>query len=130
MLRETLDSLHPYGWTSRRAYCVGLLGLAACFILLTLLSMSGLAPEWALALLAIPVLVFLVLLTIRRLRDAGLSVYWALLFFLPARLTLDLATIGLGGAEPRFIDFNQILMAGLLLVCLVAPSRPAAERTL
>lgn len=130
MLRDALDSLHPYGWTSRRAYGVGLLGLAAFLILFTLLRMSGLAPEWVLALLAIPALVVLVLLTIRRLRDAGLSVYWALLFFLPFRLTVDLATIGLGGAEPRFIDFNQILTALLLLVCLIVAGRPAAERIL
>ena len=130
MLRDTLDSLHPYGWTSRRAYRIALLGLAAWFILFTLLRIFGLAPEWALALLAIPAFVIMVLLTIRRLRDAGLSVYWALLFFFPVGLTVDLAMIGLGGAELRFIDFNQLIASVPLLIGLVATGRPEAERTL
>ena len=130
MLRATLDALHPYGWTSRRTYCFALIGLVLWVVLITLLQILDTVPEWTLVLLAFPAFIILVLLTVRRLRDAGLSVYWALLMFVPVRLVVDLATIELGGAELRFIDFTQILNFIPLLLGLLVPGRPPAERNL
>jgi uncharacterized membrane protein YhaH (DUF805 family) len=127
---EVLNQLHPAGWTSRRTYRLAILCGAAVLVALNVIfSISGL-PAWLIAVLDVLTLIPLVLLTIRRLRDAGLSVWISLLLFFPFGMRFDLATITVSGFAFQLIDFGSVIRVVPLMLGLALRSQPVERRVL
>jgi uncharacterized membrane protein YhaH (DUF805 family) len=124
-MRDRLaENLHPAGWTEPSSYRIGVLWIGAAFILVALAHAALDLPWWAAALLASPPLIVLVLLTIRRLRDAGWSVWWALLL---------VVNINIGGLEiswlpPLITNLAHLVKLVPVAIGLLAPS--ATPRTI
>jgi uncharacterized membrane protein YhaH (DUF805 family) len=89
-----MDALHPYGWTDRRTYRLAIVGCALSLVVAKLLADE---TVWAFLLivpLALAAWVVLLCLTIRRLRDAGYSIWWALPLGISFRLPLPDLRLG------------------------------------
>ena len=83
-----VERLHPSGTTSRRSYREALLGFLALFGWLIVWTQADLISDSVAIALIVPAFAALFLLTIRRLRDAGLSAYWAALMLFPAEISI------------------------------------------
>ena len=127
--RYLVERLHPSGTTSRRSYGEATLGVFALLGWLIVASQASLIPDWFAIALLLPASVAQFLLTIRRLRDAGLSVYWAGLMICPFRITIGDWSMQFGFAEFRPFDLIGLLAFVLFLVVLVAPTRERRHDT-
>ena len=124
MSERVADALHPAGWTERRSYRWALLPIALAFVLGALLQARTDLPPRAISLAMFPPFVLLALLTIRRLRDAGWSVWWVLLL---------LVNINIRDAEwallpPLLAGLGHLLKLIPIAIGLLAPS--ATPRTI
>lgn len=119
-----IDQLDPREKTTRAAYWLA----------------SGTALSAALFLIALPIAhpaivipiggaidIIILLLTIRRLRDAGRSPWIVLWFFFPMEINCDLATISFHSYSLHLIDFGAVLKSLPVLIGLFA--RSAAARS-
>ena len=129
-MTEALKAFHPAGWTDRRTYRLAVLvGAASLLIIGGMVVLPGL-PSWIMAAVAMTVSLLLLLLTIRRLRDAGLSVWIILLALFPLGISVDVATVEAADFTLRFIDFAAIIKSVPILLGLALPSQPAERRVL
>lgn len=64
----------------------------------------------------------LLLFTIRRLHDSGISRYWALLALFPFSITWDLGWFSTGPVDLYFVDFGDLIRNAPLTFGLLAPS--------
>jgi uncharacterized membrane protein YhaH (DUF805 family) len=124
------DALHPGGWTDRRTYRMAVGAVFLLALLLSVILVSRVLPDGSavilLLLVNLPAVAALLLLTIRRLRDAGWSVWWAALLVLVWRPWPPVYTI-----DMSFGDVSlhwPVLELVPILIGLLAPSRPPESR--
>jgi uncharacterized membrane protein YhaH (DUF805 family) len=119
-----IDQLDPRGKTARAAYWLA--NAAALSVALFLITLPIAHPA-----IIIPIggaiNIAMLLLTIRRLRDAGRSPWIVLWFFFPMEIYWSLATISFHSYSLHLIDFGAVLKSLPVLIGLFAPS--AAERS-
>jgi uncharacterized membrane protein YhaH (DUF805 family) len=125
MWRQRLDDLHPYGWTSRRTYRLAFLALAAAMAAAVGLVEAGFAGLLAVGLVAAFAWLILLPLTVRRLRDAGLSLWWVLLMAFGVDIKFD--ALRMGPVEIP-IDPTDLLWLVPVVMGLLARGRPVEER--
>lgn len=125
MWSQWLDDLHPYGWTCRRTYRLVFLALAAAMVAAVGLVEAGSVGLPVVEVVAVFAWLILLPLTIRRLRDAGLSVWWAL--FLAFGADIDFGTLRLGSVEIP-IDPTDLLWLVPVAMGLLARGQPVEER--
>ncbi|HEX8666748.1 MAG TPA: DUF805 domain-containing protein [Allosphingosinicella sp.] len=121
----SVANFDPSGRTDRRSYGLAVallvpLGYAGSLALAVLLS------PWVAVPFALVAWVALLLLTIRRLRDSGRSLWWALLFLWPVTIDIDLATLTCSGLDVHLLELAGIIRWMPVLIGLIAP-REAAE---
>ena len=124
MSERLADVLHPAGWTDPRAYRLSLVPIALAFALVSVLQTKTTLPPWAISLALLPPFLLLALLTIRRLRDAGWSVWWALLLI----VNINIADAGWALLPPLLTGFGHLVKLIPVAIGLLAPS--ATPRTI
>lgn len=65
--------------------------------------------------------------TIRRLRDADLSIWWVLLCLFPASITFDLFHLQVGSSTWQFIDVSAVVRLIPVFIGLFAVSRRVSD---
>jgi uncharacterized membrane protein YhaH (DUF805 family) len=90
MASRLYEALHPAGWTDRRTYRLAIGGTFLIEALLSALIIAGALPPTNIVtilviVIGLPVYAVVLMLTIRRLRDAGWSTSWAALMVLILR---------------------------------------------
>jgi uncharacterized membrane protein YhaH (DUF805 family) len=120
-----IDQLDPRRKTTRATYW--LTNAAALSAVLFLIMLPIARP----AIIIIPIggliNIAMLLLTIRRLRDAGRSPWIVLWFFFPMEINCDFATISFHSYSFHLIDFGAVLKSLPVLIGLFA--RSAAARS-
>ncbi|HEX7850543.1 MAG TPA: DUF805 domain-containing protein [Sphingomonas sp.] len=117
-----IDQLDPRGRTVRAAYWLtnGAALLAALFLITSPIARPAIVTPVGGA-----INIVVLLLTIRRLRDAGRSPWIVLWFFFPMEINCDLATISFHSYSLHLIDFGAVLKSLPVLIGLFAPSAAA-----
>jgi uncharacterized membrane protein YhaH (DUF805 family) len=138
-MARLLHRIHPAYRTSRRDYW--LFGAGYCVSLLILFAIAILAgeapgpfPTGVTIVLSLLLTATLMCVTIRRLRDAAVSVWWVLLFFFPIGLDWDLLHItlhvpaieNLTRASLSFdlVDIRSLIVFIPILLGLTKPTAP------
>jgi uncharacterized membrane protein YhaH (DUF805 family) len=127
MLRHVKDALHPAGWTGPTPYRIATATLLAAFYSLwRILPSPPALGFWIIQLLGFSGMAVLVLLTIRRLRDAGWSPWWTVLLLIHFRI---------GGLDwpilpPLILNFVSIYKLIPLGIGWFAASVPAEQRVI
>ena len=98
-MRILKDLLAPRGTTSRRAYWGWSLGSLVSVVLVDTLAQRVDLPTGFLDVFYVALIACLVLQTVRRLHDAGLSRWWAVLLAFPFSVNADLDLV-----QPEFFD--------------------------
>jgi uncharacterized membrane protein YhaH (DUF805 family) len=124
MSERLKDALHPAGWTEPRGYLLSLLPIALVFVLVAILAARTSLPQWVISLALLPPFLVLALLTIRRLRDAGWSVWWALLLI----VNINIADPDWALLPPLLTGLGYLVKLTPIAIGLVAPS--ATPRTI
>jgi uncharacterized membrane protein YhaH (DUF805 family) len=127
-MSDLLDKLHPYGWTDRRSYAILVAAYAVAALTLIVLVKAFFAPVVAIIPIYAALSVVLLLFTIRRLRDAGHSIWLAALFFFPVSIVFELATVRWGPVSIELINVTDLLRWVPVLIGLLAPSIPEEQR--
>jgi uncharacterized membrane protein YhaH (DUF805 family) len=131
MPRTLIETFHPSGFTDRRSYRIAVASIFALVAAALAVLATGVLTSLASALFFIPLILpaalALLLLTIRRLRDSGWSVWWAILIVIPSHPFGPAFLVGEGWfqAGPSWPGLELIP----LLIGLLAPGRPEEERT-
>ncbi len=60
--------------------------------------------------------------TIRRLHDAGISRWWALLMFFPFAITFNAAWLKIGSIDLHLFDLSYLIRSAPILVAIILPS--------
>jgi len=140
-MRDLLTPLSPWGRTTKSHYWVIILA----FALLSLAAMSVKDIVDVRALIATGVFAELIVLvaTIRRLHDSGRSRWWAILFFFPMDITIDLARVHVSAgtwnvlnvfplhvseANWNFVDLRTVITLIPVFIGLVAASDQSAPQ--
>jgi uncharacterized membrane protein YhaH (DUF805 family) len=141
-MRDLLSRLSPWGRTTKSHYW--LIILASALLSLGAMSAKGVVGIGIVVAVAVAVELIILVATMRRLHDAGRSQWWAILFFFPMDITVDLLTvhvsagtwdvlnilpIQLGEANWHFIDVRTVITLIPVFIGLLAPSRPASDKT-
>jgi uncharacterized membrane protein YhaH (DUF805 family) len=117
----------PWNRTSRRHYRLAIMLLSTCAIAIW---MAGSAVGPTPLLVASILLQSLVaVLTIRRLHDAGLSRWLALLFLFPISISLDLAQFRLGEIDVHLLNIAAVIRISPVVLGLLCASK-SVERAL
>lgn len=127
---KVFDKLHPAGWTDLRTYRLAVLAGAASLAIVGGIVFIAELPPWIMAPVALIGFILLFLLTIRRLRDAGLSAWIVLLALFPFGISIDVGTVEVIGLTLRFIDFAAVIKIAPFLLGLAWPSQPVERRVL
>jgi uncharacterized membrane protein YhaH (DUF805 family) len=126
-MTRLIDEIHPYGWTDRRTYRLALLGCTVLLVVVKLLQDEGGWAFFLLLPLAMATWLVLLSLTIRRLRDAGWSVWWALVLgigFRPPLPDLQLAQVSV----PLDALIGMLVQLTPIGIGLLAKSLPETAR--
>ena len=131
MLKGFLDRVHPAFCTSRRDYWI----FCCVYFVIEIMECAAFhylafpVPSIARDVLISAVLglsfVFL-LVTIRRLRDAGFSPWWAVLFFFPIQISWDLFSARFGPVIVKGIEFQGLIVLIPIAIGLLKPARQEA----
>ena len=70
----------------------------------------------------------LILQTVRRLHDAGLSRWWAALLLFPVTITLDAGLLQVGVVELKVFDLSQLIRNAPILLGAILPSAYSSKR--
>lgn len=115
-MKSLIAGLHPFGWTGRPLYWQCMSAIAVSVLGAMFLSRMNSELSW----IWFPVIavteVAILLLTIRRLRDAGVSVYLVVLFLFPM-------TISIGA-----VDIDAVIRFIPIAVGLCKASQPSEAR--
>lgn len=141
-MRDLLTQLSPWGRSTKSHYWLIILAVA----LVSVAAMSAKDIIGVPAVVAVGVAAELIVFvaTIRRLHDAGRSRWWAILFFFPMDITVDLLRvhvsagtwnilntfpIHLGEANWNLIDLRTVITLIPVFIGWLAPSRLGSGRT-
>ncbi|MEL7188004.1 MAG: DUF805 domain-containing protein [Pseudomonadota bacterium] len=124
---ELFSYLNPAGRTSRKVYC-GVLFSTWIFLILFFLATKGAFGSVSSILIVISAGAILFLLTCRRLRDAGLSPWLALLAFFPFGITIDPGLIAIEGIKIKAVDIGDILRGVPTILAIFVPTRESQVR--
>src|SRR5687768_9550566 len=108
-MSDLLDKLHPYGWTDRRSFAILVAAYAVTALTLLILVRAFSAPVIPIMPVFAGLSLVLLLLTIRRLRDAGYSPWLAALCLFPVPVVFELATIRWGPFSFELINVTDLL---------------------
>jgi uncharacterized membrane protein YhaH (DUF805 family) len=118
MIERLADALHPAGWTEPRFYRLSLPPIGLAFVLVAVVNARTELPPWGITLAMFPPFVLLALLTVRRLRDAGWSVWWVLLLLVNINITdAEWALL-----PPLLNGFGDLVKLVPIAIGLLAPS--------
>jgi len=134
-MRILKDLFAPKGTTSRKAYWGWLLSLPVSVVAVDALAQRVDLPTGFLDVFYVALIACLVLQTVRRLHDAGLSRWWAVLLAFPFSVNADLDLV-----QPEFfdvtLDFGNLgnliksvpLILGLALPAAAKPFEQSAQQ--
>lgn len=141
-MRDLLSRLSPWGRTTKGPYW--LIMLACVLLSLAAISTKDMIGTAAAVATAVAAELVVLVATIRRLHDAGRSRWWAILFFFPMDITVDLLRvhvsagtwevlnffpIHVGEANWSLIDVRTLITLIPVIIGLLASSRPASPQT-
>jgi uncharacterized membrane protein YhaH (DUF805 family) len=135
MVKELWHRVRPALRTNRRDYwlfCCAYCGAYVVFLLLMRAIATYQGPQPSPFLVGGPILPMVVLgivallVTIRRLRDAGSSPWWVLLFFFPFKFSLNLFSADFGPIHIHDIEFHDLITNIPVFIGLLKPSQSRA----
>lgn len=123
-MKALFQQLQFSGSTSRRNYWLAVSsGLAATAV--AVLNRDAL-PQPVLVVVLAALQLALVIVTLRRLNDAGCSRWWILFALFPISIGWDVFHVSVGPSQWQFFDVSMLIRSIPVLIALIAPSGACA----
>lgn len=119
-MQTIIETLRPDGKTTRKSYW----GFIAVFSLLLGAALVGksLLPNWLILGVIASIVLTCVLLTVRRLHDAGWSRWWVALILTPVSINIGIEPIQLYGLSFGFTDVSEVISNAPFVLAFALPS--------